>query len=78
MSTECAVPLLRFPSGGGSDDIVLKRGIGTSDDMFFIPEQPPALRVPGRYFLHLLTRLEVTVQANLFASVVTPMSRQLS
>lgn len=45
---------------------------------FFIPEQPPALRVPGRYFLHLLTRLEVTIQANLFASVVTPMSRQLS
>ena len=27
MSTECAVPLLRVPSGGGSDDIVLNRGI---------------------------------------------------
>ena len=42
MSTECAVPLLRLPSGGGSDDIVLKRGIGTSDnDMVLSPRTAP-------------------------------------
>ena len=42
MSTECAVPLLRLPSGGGSDDIVLKRGIGTSDnDMVLYPRTAP-------------------------------------
>ena len=42
MSTECAVPLLRVPSGGGSDEIVLKRGIGTSDnDMVLYPRTAP-------------------------------------
>lgn len=39
---------------------------------FFIPEQPPALIVPSRFSLHLLTKLEVTVQANLFAQSLHP------
>ena len=43
ISAECAVPLLRVPSGGGADDnIVLKRGIGTSDnDMVLYPRTAP-------------------------------------